>query len=1013
MFTHRQEDIIFATIAPMPKVVSSPAFDKSYKGLNPEQKDAVDTIHGPVMVIAGPGTGKTTLLTLRIANILKETDASASSILALTFTESAVSSMRQKLFGIIGTDAYRVQINTFHGFANDIIRRYPEYFPRIIGSRNIREIEIIKMIREIIDANDFAHIKPFGSPFHYVRDAVKSIQSLKREGITPEKFTDHIELVSRPTPEGVHNVDDKPSKKDVDVEVRTLRNKELAVVYKAYEAMLTERKLYDFDDMLLDVVAALRDNDTLRATLQERFQFILADEHQDANASQNAILELLCSFDDKPNLLIVGDEKQAIFRFQGASLENFLYFKRKFPSAKVIFLTSNYRSGQPILDAAHSLITKGSLPADAEHLRKPLIANTKDSANIRVVATSSEKEERAFIVAELRTAQKAGVSWEEIAIIYRDNKDARGIAEILEKTDIPFAIQSNVNVLDNPYIHGLIQLMRLALRPTDDILLGESLFAPFFALSPLDAYKTLAYAHKNRLKLSQVLSNRSKLLDAEISDVSGMSDAFEKILSWSRMARTRPFIEVFDHIVRESAFVAHIIQAAGSAETLKALEVLFEEAKNLSAGAQTYLVADFLEHIAIMEEHGSTLKMLPDAGLKKSVSLMTAHRAKGLEFERVFITGVTDGHWGNRRNRSLFVVPSVIETNDDDERRLLYVAITRAKREAILTFPATDTAGTPKTPSQFIEELDAESVTRETTEERSGELTKLAASFVFADPIQKGLDVAEKDYLVRLFDDQGLSVSALNNYLACPWKYFFVSLLRVPQAPSASSRFGTTLHLALRLLGESAAAGKKTTTASMKKIVASAAAKNALSEKEEEQFVAKGMKALPEFWKMNAPSRPELSLWEHSVETTLAIPSGEDVVLRGTIDRVDRADTTSRVTVVDYKTGRHKSRNEMLGKTKNGSGDFFRQLAFYKLLLSLEGDHIADKGILAFVEPEKGKYRSETFDLETSDVEDLKKVITKAVGEIRTLAFWDAQCGVPDCDYCSLSKVLKGKAKTK
>ncbi|MDQ5927940.1 MAG: ATP-dependent helicase UvrD/PcrA, partial [Patescibacteria group bacterium] len=403
----------------MPKVISSPVFDKSYKGLNPEQKDAVDTIHGPVMVIAGPGTGKTTLLTLRIANILKETDASASSILALTFTESAVSSMRQKLFGIIGTDAYRVQINTFHGFANDIIRRYPEYFPRIIGSRNIREIEIIKMIREIIDANDFAHIKPFGSPFHYVRDAVKSIQSLKREGVTPEKFIENVELSSRPAPDGVHNVDDLPSKKDADVEVRTLRNKELATVYKAYEAMLTERKLYDFDDMLLDVVAALRDNDTLRATLQERFQFILADEHQDANASQNAILELLCSFDDKPNLLIVGDEKQAIFRFQGASLENFLYFKRKFPSAKVIFLTSNYRSGQPILDAAHSLITKGSLPADAEHLRKPLIANTKDSANIRVVATSSEKEERAFIVAELRTAQETGVPWEEIAIIYR------------------------------------------------------------------------------------------------------------------------------------------------------------------------------------------------------------------------------------------------------------------------------------------------------------------------------------------------------------------------------------------------------------------------------------------------------------------------------------------------------------------------------------------------------------------------------------------------------------------
>lgn len=986
---------------------TSPAFDASYKGLNKEQKQAVDTIYGPVMVIAGPGTGKTTLLTLRIANILKETDASASSILALTFTESAVASMRQKLFGIIGTDAYRVHINTFHGFCNDIIRRYPEYFPRIIGSRNIREIEAIKMVREIIEQHDFAHIKPFGSPFHYVRDAVKAMQSLKREGITPALFREQID-------EMLHNAQadeetkDTKKKRGQDTQVIAARNSELAVVYEAYEKLLAERKVYDFDDMLLDVVKALREHETLRMTLQEHYQFILADEHQDANASQNAVLELLCSYDDTPNLLIVGDEKQAIFRFQGASLENFLYFKERFPTAEVIFLTSNYRSGQNILDAAHSLITKGVLPEGSEHLRKPLIAGVAREAVIDVVACATEKEEIAYVINQLRAAHEAGTSWEEMAIIYRDNKDARGIAEALEKTDIPFAIHSNVNVLDDVHIGMLIKLLKLTLNPTNDMLLGESLFAPFFNLLPLDIYKVLGHAHEERIPVSRILASDKHLVDAEVEQPEAVYGVYQTLLGWSRLARTRPFIEVFDRIIRDSGFVAHVVGAPGSAESLKALEVLFEEAKSLSAGPQAYMVSDFLDHIAIMEEHGSTLKMLPDARLAQSVSLMTAHRAKGLEFEHVHIMGVTDGHWGNRRNRSLFVLSSIIETDDDDERRLLYVAVTRAKEHAILTFGAADTAGSPKNPSRFIEEMDAQTVTRSSTADIAHELAAISASLLFAEPLQHGLDIAEREYLLRLFEDQGLSVSALNNYLGCPWRYFFTSLLRVPQAPSGSSRFGNTVHHALRLMGEATASGTTPNAASTKKIIETAARKYALSEREEKQFITKALKVLPPFWENNAPQEAQRSLWEHKIEGSIDTPTGP-LVVRGTIDRID-AGEGNRVTVLDYKTGKQKSRNDIMGQTKSSDGNYYRQLIFYRLLLGLEGERIADTGIIAFVEPDaKGRPRSEPFELTATLVDELKTTIDRVAGEIRTLAFWNDTCEDPKCEYCALGKIVKEK----
>ncbi|QQR82672.1 ATP-dependent helicase [Candidatus Campbellbacteria bacterium] len=973
---------------------TSPVFQKQYKALNAEQKKAVDTIYGPVMVIAGPGTGKTTLLTLRIANILQKTDASASSILALTFTESAVSSMRTKLFEIIGTDAYRVHINTFHGFANDVISRYPEYFPRIIGSHHIRDIEQIKIVREIIERHTFTHIKPFGSPFHYVNDALKAIQSLKREGSTAEKFKALLE--------------NKEQQEDA---VRYGRNTELAIVYEEYEKALTKNKSFDFDDMLLDVVTALKEHETLRATLQERFQYILADEHQDANASQNAILELLSSYDDTPNLLIVGDEKQAIFRFQGASLENFLYFKKRYHTAKLIFLTSNYRSGQSILDAAHGLISSGAMSHDIQKLRVPLQSARKGTSRVRVVTCGTDSEERAFLIHEIERVHAEGTPWEEIALIYRDNTDAHELATLLERTTIPFVIKSNVNVLENTHIHTLIQLFNLIHHVTDSMLLGEILFAPFLEIHSLDAYKALTYASIKRIPLSTVLSSKKYLTDAGIEESAHILNSFSKILSWSQRGRTRPFIEVFDSVVRESNFIASVIRAPGSADTLKALEVLFQEVKTLSTGVGMYKLSDFLEHIAIMEEHGSTLKMLPDTGLVSAVTLMTAHRAKGLEFEHVYITDVVDGHWGNRKKRSLFTVPSLIETSDDDERRLLYVALTRAKKEVVLTFPKTDMSGSPKTPSQFIEELDARVVVRETTDTTARILQDITKKLSFAEPIAVGLDIAEKEFLNRLFSEQGFSVSALNNYLSCPWKYFFVNLLRIPTAPSSPQRFGTMLHMTLRLLGEREASGKKVTHMYLQKSIHKAALQSAISEREEELFVHKGMHVIEKFWNTHKPTHPRLSLWEHSVRAVLPLPQAHHVELRGVIDRVDmHTGGDSVVSVVDYKTGKPKSRNEIEGKTKNSNGDYFRQLVFYRLILSLEGLYTARQGALIFVEPDtKGVFRNELFELTDAHVQELTQTIARVAEEIRELSFWNSTCTERSCQYCTLGKMITHK----
>jgi DNA helicase-2/ATP-dependent DNA helicase PcrA len=328
----------------MPLLVTTSVFDDYYAKLNTAQKLAVDTIEGPVMVVAGPGTGKTQILTLRIANILMQTQINPENILALTFTESGVLAMRKRLVQIIGTPGYRAQIHTFHSFCNDVIRQNPEDFENLISSESITEVEQIQILEEIVQTTKLALLKPFGDPLYYVKHLLSAISDLKKEGITPTKLKKAIDdqekdfgkiedLYHEKGAYGPKVRDDGTVTKGAmkgkyqDLQKDIAKNKELLIVFEKYQQSLRDKKQYDFNDMLLEVIAAFESNPDLLLRQQEYFQYILVDEHQDTNAAQNKIVELLCSYYEEPNLFVVGDEKQAIYRFQGASLENFLYFK--------------------------------------------------------------------------------------------------------------------------------------------------------------------------------------------------------------------------------------------------------------------------------------------------------------------------------------------------------------------------------------------------------------------------------------------------------------------------------------------------------------------------------------------------------------------------------------------------------------------------------------------------------------------------------------------------------------
>lgn len=975
------------------------------------------------MVIAGPGTGKTQILTLRIANIIKETDTDPSSILALTFTESGAYAMRKRLASMIGSPAYRVNIYTFHGFANDVIRLYPEEFPRIIGATSITDVEQIKILEDIIAKEPLKLLKPYGDPTYYVRPALSVITNLKRENISPSDFdvlvqtqaTDFEQIPDKYHEKGAHKGKIKGVYADLLKQIE--KNKEFSHIYRLYEDELRTWKFYDFDDMIMETVRVLESNSDLLLRLQENYQYILADEHQDANASQNRLLELLSSFHSDPNLFVVGDEKQAIFRFQGASLDNFLYFKKIYPNAKVISLESNYRSEQQILDAAGSVISNNKITD--ESLRVKLSAAQGDGkAEINVAELQNPDEESVYVASSILSLIERGVSPSEIAIFYRNNKDAFPIAKTLEKTHIPFVVASDQNVLADSDISKLLLLFRTIDSVGNERYLSELLYVDFFGFSPLDVFKVTRAASKERMSLFDAISSDILLQGLGLNNPDRFIEFSRKIGSWSVISKNDPLIDAFETIVHESGYMSHILSHAGSADKLEKLNALFDEARKSMESNRNAKLSDLLRHIDLLEEYGVTMKTGPVASRTDRVKLMTAHKSKGLEFEHVFIMGAYDGHWGNKREIHHFHVPlKGFEKGIDpieDERRLFYVALTRAKKSITITYSQVGIRGEELVPSQFIAEIDPAHITF-LGQKKIRKAVARTGSLSFVPKVQIGVPIQDREYIQSLFLEQGLSVTALNSYLKCPWSYFFNNLIRIPKVMERHQVYGTAVHNSLKEFFDWFNKGEEKDTNWLLSVFERHLRASPLSEADFNDSKEKGNKALIAYYTNRKQDWKRPLLTEFSVAGIPIMVSGISsmqntvIHLRGIIDKIELLDDGS-VNVVDYKTGKSKSRNDILGMTKSSDGGIFRQLVFYKLLLDSyeDGKYKMRSGQIDFIEPdEKGNSKSELFEVSPEDVNTLVTTIEGVAREILTLEFWNKECGEKDCEYCALRRMIQ------
>lgn len=983
---------------------TSPEFEEAYQKLNDAQREAVDTIDGPVFVIAGPGTGKTQVLTLRIANILLKTDTPPDAILALTFTESAASTLRERLSRLTGSaTAWKVRIHTFHGFAEYLIGRYPDAFPRIVGGQIASDVERAELLEAALLKAEVTHLRPYGDPLYYYGACARAIETLKRENVRPDALRARIaaaEAEFDATPDKVHEKGKYAGK--MKGEFESLKKKiekthDLAAVYEAYEQGLTEAKRYDFADLILEAERALSDDEALKRQMQESVHYVLADEHQDANASQNALLELLTDYDDRPNLFIVGDEKQAIYRFQGADLDSVHYFRTRFPQTRIIALVENYRSTQTILDLALSLVAASP---DERLSRVPLTANASAPARpITLLSCATPESEMHELVQAVRARLEAGTPAEEIAVFGRRNQDVALIAQALTIAGIAVSAGTDGGALEGRFVRALIRLLRAVAEPSDEHL-ALVLALPAFPLSAADSWRMLQAARSARIPVFSFMRDPLHLEEAKIADPDTVRALGSLIETLAREASYERPAVIAAHALRVSGLVPKMLAAADRAESLASVRAFLKALEELARREHDAGLARMLQVLNLYEERGIALG-LDASEVPGRVRVMTVHRAKGREFAEVFVPRLTESAWSTRARPEHFHLPDLLSGSAEleDERRLLYVAITRAKAHATLSYARTRDSGKDDAPSVLLEDLAPELL-----ELRSSALppedTLLAPL-----PLERASDQPTSDDLDTLrhaFLAQGLSPTALNNYLECPWKYFYVNLLRLPQAETKFMLYGTAIHAALYRYALLRAQGTEPGVEALTASFLHALARAPLSTLELDELTEKGKRALLAWWMERHEAWPVRTSAEEAVQAELTLPGGETLLLRGKLDRIDEA--AGGVAVIDYKTGKPKSRNELMGATKSGSGDYYRQLTFYKLLLERsEPARAMTEGVIEFVEPDDaGKIRTESFAISAEEVAALEETIKGAASAILSLSFWNDRCSEKDCEWCAL-----------
>ena len=974
-------------------------FHSMYERLNKKQKEAVDTIEGPVMVIAGPGTGKTTILTLRIANILRKTDTPPSGILAITFTDAGVKAMRMKLREVIGARADEVRIHTFHSFANSIINEYQDHFVHLSGTRMMTDVDAEDMIRKILndDMKRFQLLRPLGNPDFYVYPIKEAISDAKNDAITHamvrvyakeqiEKIkADKENIATRGVNKGELKAD---ALKMIEKCEKTLI---FADVYEQYEKRKDEEKLTDYDDLILQLLHAFRNDELLLRIIQENFLYILVDEHQDTNDSQNLLISMLAEYFEIPNVFIVGDEKQAIYRFQGASVHNFLHFRNQWRNMKIISLEDNYRSHQSILDASFGMIENNYDSEELKDLRIKLKSGSKEIKKrpIDVISGSNTNVIETYLIENLR---KHVAGKDTVAIITKKNRDLEHIIRLLEHHDIPVSSLRNVNIFNHPISSIFFDLARFIIDETDFASFSKTIVAGLWDISFEDSISLIKALRNDggKNQLAMLLPRIKKIREKIINDdIIGFLVSLAKESDFEKLLTKDPvYMEVWRGIINLSQSLIRENKINSPLELLKKL-ISYKDSSETKTVKISIGTSD-----------------LP-------IQAMTAHGSKGLEYDYVYIMYANEEYWMGRERPKYFALPELVETNSEDStkdvRRLFYVAITRAKKHVSILYAGEEVGGRHITPLRFIDELDSNHV-------KHLEIDKLY------DREESYLEVTKKntnskfnkkllDYAKNIIMEKGISVTALNHYLNCPSEFMVKSILKLPEAKAPLAEKGSAIHGAFdRVWRERKEVddGYNITAKSIEKTIkdfATSYFSDSLLSKNEKMIVLSDIinKAPIISRALNSHFQEKGKVFAETWSETIFKFDDKKIPIHGKLDAI--IDNGKEVFVFDYKSREKMSLAEIKGETKNSNGNYFRQLVFYKILLERDARFTNKKIIpsLVFVmTDDKGRCPIVTLPITNDDVSKVYMEIQKLIHAVFSGDIANMSCDNKDCDSCRL-----------
>ena len=890
--------------------LNPPAAETGLK-LNDAQRRAITHGEGPLLVIAGAGTGKTRVITERIRHLLESDDSmSGENILGLTFTNKAAGEMKARVVRAAGERGKKVTLATFHAFCESLLKEAaPErlmidkFDHWILLRRNLERLKLDKY-RRLADPGQF--LNDFVEFFSRCQDELVSCEDYQRyaDGLAAQLEAERAVL------------DENTYRERVEV---VALQQEIAGAYRASENLLREKKRVSFGSLITGAVELLETNAELRRTLQEKYRYILVDEFQDTNIAQLRLLELLAG--DKRNIVAVGDNDQAIYRFRGASFGSFKLFLERFAGWREgqdstpfrVSLVENYRSTPNILRVATQVIAQNTVSADFP--KKVLSANKEESEKVRIVELENEQDEARWLVSELQRLHGAGRKWREFAILYRQHAHRDELVEELSRHKIPFVI-SNLSILDHPLVKDVLAYLRLIANPFDNISCARVLAAPAWKLEPADLVRLTERSRKGKKALYDMLQGPQSQLPFD-STPDALAQLVEFLSEQRKFFRRRTARQILGALLEW----LEVAQRA-SPRDRKYVARLSEFVKEWEAKSDTRSLAEFVEYLDYYSQAGGVIS-LEDDFPGDAVQLMTVHGAKGLEFPQVFLLRINNKKFPCAERSRVFEFPAALMKEGEpaeqfhiqEERRLFYVALTRAENRLTLT---TLTEKKGKVPV-FIEDLLMDpAIKRRDIRQLS---PKLPAPALIAK--QDSLFTAELELfpvsreLPKVFsriadwaldfhpptpEPLTLSPSAVSGYRSCPQQFLFSRSWSLKEGPKAVLSFGSVMHTTIKRFVEHIRKGSKLPFEEVARIFETEWTSAGFEDDYQERgYKQDGLEQLRTFHAAVLESLPQVLELEKSFE----LPLENNVTIIGRMDQVNSLGRND-VEIIDYKTGKPK-----------------------------------------------------------------------------------------------------------